>query len=79
MSLRTDTDYKRMGIPNQSPFDWRVEPEPLTRAQIYAKQKYQKKIAGRTPAETLKAQITRKNKTVDLSAHSSSKSERASR
>lgn len=79
MSIRTDSDYKRMGIPNQSPFDWRVEPEQLSKAQIYAKQKYQKKLAGRTPAETLKAQITRKNKLVDLAAHSISKSERAPR
>lgn len=81
MSLRTDAEYRALGLPNQSPFDWRVEPEQLTREQIYARKRWREKLAkqGKSQDSIKKALITRENPTVDLSAYNISNSERASR
>ena len=70
-----------MGIPNASPFDWRVEPERLTNKQIYARKRWREKLSkqGKSQIEIQKAQITRKNPTVDLNAYGITNSERAAR
>lgn len=81
MGMRTDAEYRAMGIPNQSPFDWRVDSVPLTRKQIYMKERWKKQMAerGQTTNSVKKAQITRQNPTVDLSAYSVTSSEKAPR
>lgn len=81
MSFRTDAEYRAMGIPNASQFDWRVEPERLTNKQIYARKRWREKLSkeGKSQAAIQKALLTRENPHVDLSAYGITNSERAGR
>lgn len=74
MCIRTEAEYRALGIPNQSPFDWRLQP-------VYVPQKRKKANPDQVAArrEQIKQQILRENRFVDIHAYGLSNSEKAPR
>lgn len=76
MSIRSEGEYRALGIPNQNPFDWKADP-----VVVVTKRKHKKVVPEQVAArrEAIKKQLLRENLFVDLNAYRLSNSERAGR